>query len=316
MVMMCPKHFYDYNTFLRRRFGEKVYKISLDAGFSCPNIDGTVATGGCSYCNQKSFSPAVRHGHRSLDEQIAAGMAVGEKFKARKFIGYLQAGSNTHAPVARLEKIYRQILQYPQIVGIAIGTRPDAVDQEKIALLQQLAKETFVAVEYGVQTRNDKILAAINRHHRYRDFVTAVALTRGRGIHICAHLLLGLPGDRREDILATANEMNILGIDGVKIHNLLITTDTPLAQTYSHAPFPLLDFEEYVAWVCNFIELLAPSIVVERLFATTPREYLIAPQWRKSPAQITDAIVGELKRRDSFQGKWFVERKEDKEHGE
>ena len=303
--MRFPKRFYDYNSFLRQRFGEKVYKISLDAGFSCPNIDGTVARGGCSYCNQKSFSPAARSGYASLEEQLAAGIMAGKKFKAQKFIAYLQAGSNTHAAVARLEEVYRKILQHSQIVGLAIGTRPDAVDADKIALLQQLAQESFIAVEYGVQTKNDKILAAINRRHCYCDFVTAVAATTGRGIHICAHLLLGLPGDCREDILATAGEMNRLGVDGVKLHNLLITTATPLAQDYCRNPFPLLEFDEYVALACDFIERLAPEIVVERLFATTPSQYLIAPQWQKSPAQMTDAIVAELRRRDSFQGKHY-----------
>jgi radical SAM protein (TIGR01212 family) len=299
---MYPKRFYDYNTFLREKFGEKVYKISLDAGFTCPNRDGTVGTGGCIYCNNSSFSLAARQKLPALKEQIISGMEIGKKFKAKKFIVYFQAYTNTYAPVSHLERLYHEALDYPNVVGIAIGTRPDVVDEEKIELLTSLAKKTFVSVEYGVQTRNNQTLLWINRGHTWESFLHAMDITRGRGIHICAHIMLGFPGESREKILSTACEMNRLGIGGIKLHNLIISQGTPLARIYEETPFPLFTEEEYVVLVCDFIERLASHIVIERLMATAPKEYIIAPRWAKTPAQMSDAVTKMLGERKTYQG--------------
>lgn len=294
------KRYRDYGTFLKERFGRKVYKISVDAGFTCPNIDGKVARGGCIYCNNRSFTPA-RH-HLPVPEQIREGIAARGNLGA-KFLVYFQSHTNTYAPVECLRDVYSQALSHPEVVGIAIGTRPDEVDPEKIDLLTELAGRTFVAVEYGVQTKNETTLRWVNRGHTYLDFLAAMDLTRGRNIHICAHLMLGFPGETRDEMLAMAHEMNRVQVHGVKLHNLLITRDTRLAELYAASPFPLLAYEAYLELACDFLERLSPEIVIERLCATTTAEYLIAPEWKKSPAELAADVDRTLERRNSRQGR-------------
>ncbi len=299
--MQQEKRFYDYNTFLRKKFGEKVYKISLDAGFTCPNRDGTVGVGGCIYCNNASFSPAVNYGKVALDQQIQKGMSMGEKFKARKFIAYFQAYTNTYASVTQLEQIYSQVLKYPEIVGIAIGTRPDAVDIEKLEFLESLGKKIFVSIEYGVQSINNNILEWIHRGHKYEDFLKVMEYSQNRGLHICCHLMLGFPHQNKEEVLDTALEMNRLGVQGIKLHNLLVVRDTLLAKIYEEKPFPLIEFKDYLNLVCDFLERLDTNIVCERLHATAPTEYLIAPHWPLS-IQMNHAVTQEFVRRGTYQG--------------
>lgn len=298
------KRFYDYKTFLHSKFGEKVYKISVDAGFTCPNIDGTVARGGCIYCNNRSFSPAVHLQNLSIAEQLQSSMGkMRRRFKAKKFLAYFQPHTNTHAPVSQLENIYAQALEQPDIVGLVIGTRPDAVDEEKLGLLQQLAQDVFVSIEYGMQSVNNRTLAWINRGHTYEAFVDAVRSTQNRGLYICAHVMLGFPTETKQEMLAMAKQMNHIGIHGIKLHNLLVTRGTLLAKMYTQKPFPLFTYNEYIELVCDFLERLEPGIVVERLFATTPPEYLLAPVWEKMPQQITNDIVQTLIARNSYQGR-------------
>lgn len=299
---MGQKFFYDYNTFLRTKFGEKVYKISLDAGFTCPNRDGTVGNTGCIYCNNASFSPPVYHRTPNLNEQIQRGIETGHKNKTYKFIAYFQAYTNTYASIEKLQEIYSCVLQFPEIVGIAIGTRPDAIDKDKLDLLEQLAKTTFVSIEYGVQSCQNETLVWIQRGHTYKTFLQAMEYTRNRGIHICAHIMIGFPNETREHILQTAFEMNRVGINGIKLHNLLIVANTELEIIYHRQPFHLLSKEEYVSLVCDFLERLDPHIVCERLYATAPADYLIAPKW---PLQVAmgDEVSKELAHRQSYQGK-------------
>lgn len=300
--MSYPKRFYDYNTFLKEKFGEKVHKISLDAGFTCPNRDGTVGTRGCIYCDNASFSPACREHRRDLARQIEAGMEMGKKRKAQKFIAYFQAYTNTYAPVEVLEKLYREALAYPGIVGLSIGTRPDAVDPEKIHLLESLARETFVSLEYGVQSIYNDTLQKIERGHTYEAFREAMRWSVHRGIHICAHLMLGFPWETRDQMLAMASEMNRVGVHGIKLHNLLVIRGTALAQMYEAAPFPLLSQEEYVCLVCDFLERLDSRIVCERVHANAPSEYLLAPCWNPTSGSVVDAVTAELVRRNTQQG--------------
>lgn len=303
-LLRYPKRYKDYNTFLQEKFGEKVYKIAVDAGFTCPNRDGTVGVGGCIYCNNASFSPMARQEKHSLAEQIRLGMEVGRtRFKAKKFLAYFQAYTNTYATVAHLNDVYRQVLDYPEVAGIIIGTRPDAVDAEKLGLLQTLARDKFVSIEYGVQSVYNATLQWINRGHTYEDFVKAMELTRGRGIHIGAHIMLGFPHETRAQMLAMAARMNEACIDAIKIHNLLITRDTVLEGLYARQPFPVFAYEEYVELVCDFLERLEGHVAVERLCATTTRAFLIAPDWKKSAGALANDVTKNLARRNSYQGK-------------
>ncbi len=299
------KRFYDYNTFLRQKFGEKVYKISLDAGFTCPNRDGSKGREGCIYCNNASFSPAHRSPGEDLEQQILQGIKAGKNFKAKKFLAYFQAFTNTYAEVSSLEKLYKRALQFPDIVGLVIGTRPDAIDLEKLQMIEKIAEKTFVSIEYGMQSINNSTLEKINRGHTYESFLQAMEWSKGRGIHLCAHIMLGFPGESKDQIVKTAKEMNHIGVNGIKLHNLLVVKDTPLAKIYEKNFFPLLSFEEYISLVCDFLEFLNDTIVCERLYANTPEEYLVAPQWNKSPSQVIDAIVTELKQRESYQGRRY-----------
>ena len=298
-------YYRDYNTFLRELFGVKVYKISIDAGFSCPNIDGTVGTTGCIYCNNKSFSPSYRQGLKTIQEQIEVGMQIGKKYKAKKFLAYFQPHTNTHASVEELEKIYRSVLISPDIVGIVIGTRPDAVDSAKLDLLEELSKEMFVSIEYGLQSISNKTLQWIQRGHTFESYLQAMEWTKNRNLHVCTHIMFGFPGEDREQILETVKILNEVQTNGVKLHNLLIVRDTLLASMYEQNPFKLLSFDEYVSLICDFIERLNPNVICERLYAITPAEYLIAPQWQRSPTQVVDAVNVEFARRGTKQGIFY-----------
>ncbi|OQY27671.1 MAG: TIGR01212 family radical SAM protein [Candidatus Cloacimonetes bacterium 4572_55] len=295
---------YDYNSFLRGKFGQKVYKICLDSGFSCPNIDGTRGKGGCIYCNNKSFSPPTRDKTLDISQQLDQGMRIGRnRYKAHKFIAYFQSYTNTHAPVQDLRQLYHRAVASSDVVGIAIGTRPDAVDSEKIDLLGELAEKMFVSIEYGVQTMNEQTLQWIERGHGYESFLDAVSLTqRYPKIHICAHVMFGFPDETREEMLGMAYEMNRIRVHGVKLHNLLIVQNTRLARIFERQPFPLFEYEEYIDLVCDFLERLSPRIVVERLCASAPDPYLIAPKYGKSMAQVAQDVRACLKERQSRQG--------------
>lgn len=296
-------YYNDYGSFLEKKFGEKVYKISLDAGFTCPNIDGTITVGGCVYCNNESFSPPLQQGLTDLEEQFVLGIErTRRRFKAEKFIAYYQAYTNTHAPVECLEQMYREALKYPEIVGLSIGTRPDTVDDEKLDMIEELAREVFVSIEYGLQTVSNDTLHWINRGHTYEDYLKAVEMTQNRGIHITTHIMLGFPTEDRAQMLASAAEMNRLGINGIKLHNLLVTRNTGLEIIYKENQFHVFEYEEYLNLVCDYLELLSPDIVVERFFATAPDKYLIAPRWNRSPSQMVTDLARVFEERGTRQG--------------
>jgi len=301
-------YYNDYNTYLRNTFHAKVYKISIDAGFTCPNIDGTVGTGGCIYCNNESFSPSYRQKLQTIEEQITQGIAVAKKYKATKYIAYFQPHTNTHASVDTLEKIYtRALQQHKDIVGIAIGTRPDAVDEEKIEMLENLAKRTYVSIEYGLQSISNATLQWIQRRHTVESYQKAMQFTINRNIHICTHIMFGFPNENNtEHVIQTAKLLNQYGTHGIKLHNLLIVHNTQLAKMFQENPFPLFSLDEYVSLVCDFLEYTSPNIICERLYATAPSEYLIAPLWRCSPAQIIQALEKKFEQRNTYQGAKYI----------
>lgn len=296
-----------YNAFgqyLKDLYGRPVYKVNVDAGFTCPNRDGSAGTGGCIYCNNDSFRPVACTSAATLREQINKGIPyLRSRYGAEQFIVYFQPYTNTYASVDVLERLYRDALNNPGVVGLAIGTRPDCVDEKKIALLETLAKDAFILVEYGLQSIYDKTLAFINRGHDYACFKDALALTTGRGIRIGAHLILGFPTETKEQMLGMADELSHLPIDFLKIHQLQVVRHTALADLYERNPFPTFGYYEYLEMLAVFFERLSPDIVLQRLFAAAPDEILIAPVWNKTRSELLRDLDGVLEQRDSYQGK-------------
>jgi radical SAM protein (TIGR01212 family) len=298
-----------YNAFgqyMKALYGQPVYKVNVDAGFTCPNRDGSVATGGCIYCNNDSFRPTACTSSVPLREQIEKGIPyLRSRYGAEKFVVYFQPYTNTYASVDILERLYREALDHPGVVGLAIGTRPDCVDEEKIALLELLAKDHFILVEYGLQSIYDRTLEFINRGHDYACFKNAVALTAGRGIRVGAHLILGFPTETRHEMLAMADELSRQPVQFLKIHQLQIVKETVLADIYADKAFATFGYREYIEMLADFLERLSPDIVLQRLFAASPDEILVAPVWNKTRNELLRDLDALMERRGSYQGKLF-----------
>lgn len=296
--------FYAYGDFIKKKFGSRVQKVIVDAGFTCPNRDGRKGYGGCIYCNNDSFTPGYCRSELSISEQVQSGIEfLSRRYKANKFIVYFQPYSNTYAPLPELKNIYAQALQHPQVIGLSIGTRPDCIDEEKIAYLQELAQKYFITIEYGLESPYDETLRWINRQHDFQSWVQAVKMTAGRGISICTHLILGFPVETREMMIETARIISRYPIDDLKIHHLHIVPHTVLAKKYQEQPFTLLDYEEYVQLVVEFLTYLRPDIKIQRLAGETPPGMLIAPDWGVRGAEIQRQIEQELIHQHCWQGK-------------
>jgi radical SAM protein (TIGR01212 family) len=296
------------NFHLRQRFGVRVQKVSVDAGFTCPNVDGSVATGGCTFCDNRSFSPSRRLPRAGIRGQIDQSL---ERMKLRyrkcsDFLAYFQPATNTYAPVERLRIVYEEALSHPQVVGLVVGTRPDCVPNDVLDLLQELATRTYVCVEYGMQTIHDRSLDWMNRGHHHDAMLDAMDRSRGRGFEIGAHIMLGLPGESHADMLATAREVGRLGLDAVKIHNLYCVKNTPLADQVASGEVRLLERPEYIATLVDFIELLPPTMVVDRISGDAPPDYFIGPSWCFDKPAVKQAVLAEFARRETCQGQRFV----------
>lgn len=300
--------YFAYNYYLRNRFGGRVQKVSLDAGFTCPNVDGTVATGGCVFCDNRSFSPSRRVPRRSIAEQLEQGIRfVRRRYpNVTRFLAYFQPATNTYAPVERLRQLYLEALDHSDVVGLVVGTRPDCVDDEICDLLGELGTRTYVSVEYGMQTMHDRSLEWMNRGHGHQAFVDCLERSRDRGFEIGAHVILGLPGETRDDMLATARELARLGVDAVKIHNLYAVKNTPLAEWVTSGQVTLMDRHEYVETLVDFLEFLPSSCLIERTSGDAPPDYLVGPAWCLDKPGLRAAINAELERRDTWQGKKLV----------
>jgi uncharacterized protein len=289
---------------MRQRFGGKVWRVTVDAGFTCPNVDGSVAKGGCVYCDNRSFSPNRRLPHVGVRAQVERGVRILENYyEADRFLVYFQAATNTYAPVDKLRRLYDEALDHSQIVGLVVGTRPDCVPDATLDLLQEYAASRFVSVELGLQSMHARSLTWMNRGHSVGDFVDAVQRCRGRGFEVSSHVILGLPGESREDMLATADALAALPVDAVKIHNLHVVRDTPLEAMYRAGTVRMLELAEYVALVCDFLERLPATMVIQRLSGDAPPDYLVAPTWCLHKPSLLSAIQSELQRRDSWQGR-------------
>jgi len=298
------RRYYALSRFLRERFGTKVVRVTVDGGFTCPNVDGAVAVGGCVYCDNRSFSPNRRLPRTTISEQVRRGIALlGKRHGANRFLAYFQAATNTYAPVARLQRLYDEALDHPQIVGLAVGTRPDCVPDPVLDLLEGYARDRYVCLELGLQSVHDRSLDWMNRGHHLDAFLDAVGRCQGRGLDLCVHVILGLPGESPADMLATADALAALPIQGVKIHNLHVVRDTPLEKMFLAGEVRMLEQAEYVRIVCDFLERLPPAMVIHRLNGDAPPDYLVAPLWCRDKPALLAAIRAELERRDSWQGK-------------
>jgi len=303
MSITAPKRYYDLNTYLRSIFGCRVQKITIDAGLSCPNRDGKISVGGCIYCNVRGSGTGAYAKGLSVTDQIIEGkQALWKRYKAQKFIAYFQSFSNTYASLARLETLYQEALKVDGVVGLAVGTRPDCVDEPVLGLLQDLGKKYLVWIEYGLQSASDTTLVRINRGHDFKSFVRAVEATKNRGIKICAHVILGLPGEERSHMLETAKAITELGIDGVKIHLLYVVKGTRLERLYHQGKYRCLNQEEYVQLVCDFLERIPKDTIIQRLTSDPHREELIAPMWALKKSETLTLIKKTLEKRDSRQG--------------
>ncbi|NOY30624.1 MAG: TIGR01212 family radical SAM protein [Planctomycetes bacterium] len=297
--------YYAYNFALKQRFGCRVQKISLDAGFTCPNVDGTVAKGGCTFCDNRSFSPSRRLPKAGILGQIDQSIQrMRSRYKnCKHFLAYFQPATNTYAPVERLRPLYEEALSHPQVVGLAIGTRSDCVPDDVLDLLEELAGKTYLSVEYGMQTMHNRSLDWMNRGHHHDSFLEAVERSQGRGFEICAHAMLGLPGESHEDMLATARELARVNINAVKIHNLYCVKNTKLAEQVAAGEVELIGQDDYVQTVVDFLELLPPSMVVERISGDAPPDYFVGPNWCLDKPAVKKAIEDEFAKRDSWQGR-------------
>lgn len=295
--------YHDLNSHLRALFGCRVQKIAIDAGMSCPNRDGTLSKQGCIFCNAAGSGTGAYQRGLSVTEQIEKSKAaLSRRYKAEKFIAYFQSFTNTYAPVEKLRQLYAEALAIDGIVGISIGTRPDCINEAVLNLLQGYAGQYLVWVEYGLQSAHDETLARINRGHDVNAFTEAVKKTRNRGIHICAHVIVGLPGESKAQMLETARFLADSGIDGVKLHLLYVVKGTPLEEMYRQGRYQCLSRQEYVDTVCEFLARLPENMVIQRLTGDPHPQELAAPQWCLKKAETLALIRKTLEDRQLRQG--------------
>ena len=298
--------FYSYNYFLRQRYGFRVQKVSIDAGFTCPNVDGTVTTGGCTFCDNRSFSPSRRVPRVGVTDQIEEGIRrLQLRYQCDHFTAYFQPATNTYAPVEQLRGLYQEALAHPQVLALAIGTRPDCVPDPVMGLLEEISESSDLSVEYGIQTIHNRSLDWMNRGHHHDISLEALHRSVGRGFEVCVHIILGIPGETREDMLDTARAIASLPIDAVKIHNLYAVKNTVLADQIASGEVTLMEQKEYVTTLVDFLELLPSGMVVERISGDAPRDYFVGPAWCLNKSHIRNAVNQELANRDSWQGKYY-----------
>ncbi|MBQ7287708.1 MAG: TIGR01212 family radical SAM protein [Candidatus Gastranaerophilales bacterium] len=294
------KRYYPYSKYLKETFGKKVYKITLDSGFYCPNRDGTISKGGCIFCDEVGSFSRCADSRQTIQEQILSSMEhLQKQFKAEAFIAYFQSYSNTYAPVEKLKEVYDSVFFDEKIVSISIGTRPDCVDSEKLDLISTYKTPW---IEYGLQSSHNETLKWMNRGHDFECFKRAVIETKKRGIKVCAHIILGFPNETKEMMLETVRKLAELEIDGIKIHMLTILADSPLLKIYEKNPFYLMNMEQYCEIVCDILEILPPNCTIERIAGTGYSQTTQAPKWVNRRFEILNLIDKILIQRNSRQG--------------
>ena len=307
--MTSSKPYRDFSEFLTQKFPYKVQKISINAGFTCPNRDGSKGRGGCTYCNNPSFSPGYGKPTKTISEQLADGISFfSHKYPEMKYLAYFQSYTNTYDSIEKLIAMYEEALAYPNVVGIIVGTRPDCMPDDLLNYFAELNKKTFVLIEYGVESTLNKTLERVNRQHTWEESVEAIEKTARKGIPVGAHLILGLPGETDEDILGHAQELSQLPLTTLKIHQLQIIKGTAMAKEYKLLPesFCLFEMDEYVDVCVDFAERLNPDFYIERFASQSPKSLLIAPDWGLKNYELTEKVIKRFRERDTFQGKLFV----------
>jgi len=298
------KRYNDLKSYWRNLFGCNVHKLQIDAGFTCPNRDGRLASGGCIYCDGRGSRLRQQGALPSVTEQIKSGKKH-YAGKADKFIAYFQTFTNTYAPTDHLKRIYDEALTQENVIGLSIGTRPDSLAPDAIELLAGYAQQYHIWLELGLQTIHDKTLELINRGHNVEQFYSAVRAVRGKNINLCAHIILGLPGEDEKDMRQTAVAIAALPINGIKIHSLLALEGTVLGEMHKRGEVKMITKDKYVSLVCDILEILPPQIVIQRLTADGYRDIFLAPDWAGNKLDVLNSINRELERRDSYQGKHY-----------
>ncbi len=302
---MEKKRYNDYGTWLRRRFPFRVQKLMVDAGFSCPNRDGTKGTGGCVFCDNKAFSPAYCTPAKSIRQQLADGKAFfAGKYPDMRYLAYFQAYTNTYSHLESLRRKYEEALEVDGVVGIVVGTRPDCVSTEVLDYLQQLSRQVFVMVEYGVESTNDLTLSAIHRGHDFACSQRAIEQTASRAIPVGAHVILGLPGEDAAESLRQASVISSLPLHVLKIHHLQVLRGTPLARMYEARPFPLYSADAYVALLAQYVARLRGDLLLERFANVSPPDMVVAPRWGIKGSELTRRLDDYMAAHDLWQGRW------------
>jgi radical SAM protein (TIGR01212 family) len=305
-IMFGDKRYHSWNFHLRQEFGEKIFKIPLDAGFDCPNRDGSVASGGCTFCSERGSGDFAGDRKDDLITQFNTIKAkMHEKWPNGKYIGYFQAYTNTYAPVEELREMFEVILEQEGVIGLSIATRPDCLPDDVVEYLGELNKKTYLWVELGLQTVHERTANLINRAHDYQTYVDGVKKLRKHNIQICAHIINGLPLETPEMMMETAKELAKLDVQGIKIHLLHLLRKTAMVKQYEKGMLEFMSSEEYIKLVCDQLEIIPPEMVIHRLTGDGPPDLLIGPMWSLNKWEVLNGIDAELKRRNSHQGKYY-----------
>ena len=303
------RRYNDFSSFIKRKFNGRVQKVSIDAGFTCPNKDGTKGLGGCTYCNNNTFNPDYCKPIKPIKVQINEGIEFfSKKYKTQKYLAYFQAFTNTYAPLSDLKKMYKEALEHEDVLGLVIATRPDSIKDEVLDYLEDLANTgVFIKLEFGLESTNNNTLKIINRYQTHQEAIDTFNRAKGRGLHLGGHLILGLPGETKEDMLEHAKKISELPINILKIHHLQIVKHTMMAKQFKDNPdfFTFMELEEYIDLVVDFLELLNPDIIVERFFSESPAKMLIYPKYGLKNFEVKHLVEKRLDERNAIQGRLF-----------
>jgi radical SAM protein (TIGR01212 family) len=306
-LMWGDKRYHSWNYHLRGNFHEKIFKVPLDGGFSCPNRDGKVATGGCTFCSARGSGDFAGDRRMDLERQFHdVKNRMHEKWPNANYLGYFQAYTNTYAPVEELREMYETVLKQEGVVGLSIATRPDCLPDDVVEYLAELNERTYLWVELGLQTKHEHTAQLINRAHDYQCYLDAVEKLRKHNIRICSHIIYGLPGETYEEMMETADAVAHLDVQGIKIHLLHLLRKTPMVKQYEAGLLDFLSQEEYTKLVVDTLEILPPEMIVHRVTGDGPADLLIGPMWSRKKWVVLNGIDAELKRRNSWQGKYYV----------